>query len=82
MNQPTFYVNALRLLSLSFCPASAALIRRLVGPPRCTVLSSGVEKTPAIRVSEHVLQHMTLDEKSRLSALGCWTAMDAIHWLL
>lgn len=69
IKRTTFHMTIPRLLSWlgSFfkcvCPASAALIRRLAGPLRCRVLSAGVEKIPAIRMSEHVLQHGAWWEK-------------------
>lgn len=72
IKQSTIHRNIPRHLSnlsfcfVFFCPASAALIRRLPGPPRCRVVSSGVEKIPAIRMSEHVLQHRAWWEKQTL----------------
>lgn len=75
----------IRLFFTFFCHASAALIRRLVGPPRCRLLSSGVEKVPAIRMTEHVLQCRGLMRKADSSPyetyLCMWRAVDAVHWL-
>lgn len=56
-----------------------------MGPPRCRLLSSGVEKVPAIRMTEHVLQCRGLMRKADSSPyetyLCMWRAVDAVHWL-
>ena len=56
-----------------------------MGPPRCRLLSSGVEKVPAIRMSEHVLQRRGLMRKADSSPyetyLCFWRAVDAVRWL-
>lgn len=69
---PTFHLNIPRPLSFIFLFFFFFVLLLLPssggswGFCCCTVLSSGVEKIPAIRMSEHVLQHGAWWEKQTL----------------
>lgn len=63
---PTFHMNIPRLLSnflFGFLSCFCCPHQEARGASGCTVLSSGVEKISAIRMSEHVLQHGAWREK-------------------
>ena len=75
MNIPRLLFSVLLLLPSSGGSGGALL--------RCTVLSSAVEKPPAVRMSEHVLQHGPWWEKQTLQPyetyLCLWTSVDVVH---